>query len=625
MEFLSNEAGEREGLGDPGIEFFRNAPYASIAREAGQNSRDAAQTLPVSLSFDVLRLPASEFPSFNELSAALKACANAAEQEKEHEFFQNALRVVGQDQIRVLQISDANTTGLTGPPGVQDTPFHSLLKSSGVSTKEKDTAGGSFGIGKNAAFAVSDLQLVLYSTVYADPTNQSERFAAQGKVKLVSHLDAAGNSRRATGYWGNPGFTAIEDPARAPSWMRRERRGTSIFAIGFRESDHWAEEMTCSIVSNFFCAVASNEMVFEVDASRFNINANTIEGFFSSSEILAAADMSSQRQEMDFAAQLYRCLVSPNAEETLEEIPGLGKVRIRVLTEPGLSKRIGFIRNGMYIADSLRHFGHPLSKFPGSRDFVAIVEPADEESSRLMKRLESPAHDNFSAQRISDPAKRASAEAALKKLGKLLRELIKKTTGVEEQQSVTIDELSRFFASGVTPTPPLGVGGERDPERYTYSPPRLRRHRRTTPERSGGSDGGKAGTGKSGSKAGGGGSGTGKGDGSGGKGAQGRRASIKLGDPRNILLKEPPKSGLWRRIFLTPDVSGPMELIFHATGIDAPEALKVDQCSVGETSEGKLVVNAVQGERIQLDVSFSEEYTGPLEISAATVGGETNP
>ena len=41
LEFLPNVGGEAEGLGDGGIETFRENPFAAAARETGQNSRDA--------------------------------------------------------------------------------------------------------------------------------------------------------------------------------------------------------------------------------------------------------------------------------------------------------------------------------------------------------------------------------------------------------------------------------------------------------------------------------------------------------------------------------------------------------------------------------------------------------
>lgn len=61
--FLHNEAGEKEGPGDAGIETFPDTLYASCAREAGQISRDAAKALPVRLSFDIRQLGHDKFPS----------------------------------------------------------------------------------------------------------------------------------------------------------------------------------------------------------------------------------------------------------------------------------------------------------------------------------------------------------------------------------------------------------------------------------------------------------------------------------------------------------------------------------------------------------------------------------
>lgn len=169
LEFLRNEAGEKEGLGDAGIEMFKDAPYASCAREAGQNSRDAWQKLPVRMTFDAFEIASTELPFMKELREVVEACRNDASEEKDIDFFNGARELLSRPAVRVLRISDYNTTGLIGPPDEDGTPFHALLKASGVPAKATDTAGGSFGIGKNASFAVTDLQTVLYSTKYVDP------------------------------------------------------------------------------------------------------------------------------------------------------------------------------------------------------------------------------------------------------------------------------------------------------------------------------------------------------------------------------------------------------------------------------------------------------------------------
>ena len=460
-----------------------------------QNSYDAEKGLPLGMTFKLSSVTHDGFPSHDHLRGTLEAYAAAAEEEKETEFFGNACRVISRPEIPVLEITDYNTRGLTGPPEQEETPFHSLVKATGVTEKESDTAGGSFGIGKNASFAVSDLQTVFYSTVYTDPGSGDEAFAAQGKVKLVSHTDPDGVARRATGYWGDPdGFRAITDCALLPAWMDRKEIGTSIFCMGFRETEGWAERMTYSLVSNFFCAIQREEMIFEVANGKFHINRNTLEALLSREDIRQAAEKTGHLADLEFAGQLYLCLVSENAEEKLLNIPGLGQMRVRVLIEENMPRRVGIIRNGMLITDNLRHFGQALARFPGSRDFVVLVEPVDDAAGKLLKKLENPAHDGFSAQRISDPAKRGAAEAAMKKLGLQLREMIRETTGVKHEGAVVLDELGRFFAEpGKADTPP-DPDAEKDPEKYTYDAPRRKRQMQQVPTLTGGQQGVRQGT-----------------------------------------------------------------------------------------------------------------------------------
>jgi hypothetical protein len=217
LQFLNNEANEDEGLGDAGIETYRDEPYAGTAREIGQNSRDAWTAPPVRVSFDVIDVTFDQIPDLDKLRTTVHAClkkAQEASDEKEIAFFEQAKHVLETGPLKVLKISDSNTTGLTGPD-VSGTAFHSLVKSSGVSKKASNTSGGSFGIGKNAAFAISYLQTVFYSTRYA--AGGDLRFLAQGKSVLVSHTDATGAPKGAVGYWGLPGYRPVSDVSNVPT------------------------------------------------------------------------------------------------------------------------------------------------------------------------------------------------------------------------------------------------------------------------------------------------------------------------------------------------------------------------------------------------------------------------
>ena len=623
LRFLPNEAGEKEGLGDAGIETFRDTPYASCAREAGQNSRDAAKELPVRITFDIRRLEHDEFPSYGELRQAIESCRAEASQDRETAFFDNAADVIGKAGIPVLEIADSNTTGLTGPPDVHGTPFHSLVKASGVTVKSDADAGGSFGIGKNASFAVSDLQTVFYSSVYEDPETGNGAFAAQGKVKLVSHTGPDDEPRRATGYWGKPErFGAVTSRSLVPDWMSRSDVGTTIFCMGFRESEDWAERMTYSLVANFFCAVHRQQMVFEVDNGRIAVNRNTLEHLLERDDIKRAAENTGHLADLEFAGQLYRCLVSENAEEEILTLAsGLGRVRVRILVAEEMPRRIGFIRNGMLITDNLRHFGQPLARFPGSRDFVALVEPGDTDAGVLLKQLENPAHDGFSAERIPDSDRRSRATSAMKKLGREIRETIRGATSVRHEGAVVLDELGRYFAEPGRADSEPDPADENDPEKYTYTSHRRTPRRRRAPAPSGGQEGGRSRTGTGTGGDNGSGTGRGTGTGTGGRGSRGDRETIVLRDVRNRIRIGGDGSAVSRELHFTPGTGGRIEVVVQATGVNAADNLHVVEADRGETGSGVLSLDVVEGERCSVTVSFDEPYDGPIELLAVTGDG----
>ncbi|WP_339502988.1 hypothetical protein [Pseudomonas silesiensis] len=622
LEFLKNEAGEEEGLSDAGIETFRDDPYASCAREAGQNSRDAGLNngAPVRMTFDLILGDRDDLPFYESLAGALDCCRSQAHAEKEKEFFKNACAVISKATLPILRISDFNTKGLVGPPEKSGTVFHSLLKSSGVSKKDSETSGGSYGIGKNANFAVSDLQTVMYSTVYAGESGE-HAFAAQGKVKLVSHEDESGVHRRSTGYWGFPdGFRAITTDSVVPEWMRRSEIGTSIFCVGFRQSEGWAERMTYSLVSNFFVAIQNEDMEFEVDSGRIKINSNTLEGLLSRQDIEDTAEKSGHSSELEFACQLHRCLVSEAAAEEIIDIPGLGKIKVRILAEVGMPRRVGFVRNGMLITDNLKNFGHSFTRFNGA-DFIALVQPCDDAAGKVLKRLENPAHNAFSAERISDPTGRRVAEKAMRSLGNKLREMIKAFTSAPAEDSLALDELGKYFAyrgkSDSAPDPT----SESDPETYTYSAARVP-VRKTGGSGRNGNEGGQTGghKGRSSAKPGGGSSNQPGTRGAGDAGASDKRTSVDLSDVRNRIILDNLGTAKARTLYFSSPVTGLIELALQATGVNTPESLYPVKAGGASIKNDKILLDVKEGERNSLLVEFDEPYDGPIEVNANKVG-----
>lgn len=614
LQFLLNEADEDEGLGHAGIETYKDAPYAGVARECGQNSRDAAATLPVVVKFDLVHINHTDLPDYSKLCTTVSACLDRAlerDDEKEFDFFTRAEQVLGDSNIRVLRIQDFNTRGLRGPsePG---TPFHSLVKSTGVSKKESDTSGGSFGIGKNAAFSVSEMQTVYYSTLYQNEEGGTQ-FLAQGKSILVSHRDKEGISRRATGYWGCDHFQPVSNPDNVPGWLLREEVGTSVYAIGFREAGNWDFRMAASLIQNFFCAIHRGEMAFEINEGSIIINTETLPVLFNDDRMLAAAIDSNRKEDFDFSRNLYECLISTDAVEKIFEIKGLGSVSVRILVKDGMPKRLSIVRNGMSITDTLENFGDKFRSFPMYSEFVAIVETQEQDGSRLIKKLENPKHDGLSAERISDETKRKNAERIMKSFARKLREVIREQTLSKPEDQVALDELSEFFADEDQSDRLQDPDATENPETFTYTPVSVRKKRVETSKVK--DDGSEGGAGVDGGKSGGegGGRGTGAGSGSGGKGTTGHNKAINLTGFRNLI---PQNDVCKRKLFFTPTESCSGEIRVLASGVNNSEDLSVQSASTGAVNKGKIKLEMEKNVRTELEVSFAAAYDGPIELIA---------
>ncbi|MER8817194.1 hypothetical protein NKJ36_25055 [Mesorhizobium sp. M0142] len=637
LQFLSNESEEDEGIGHAGIENYRAKPYAGAAREVGQNSRDVAVSLPVRLTFDLLDIPLEEVPDNGRLVATVNRCLEEAlreNREKEKAFFAQAQKILAAGRIKVLRISDFNTTGARGPATTKGTPFYSLTRANGVSTKDREDSGGSFGIGKNAAFAISDLRTVFYSTVYSDEVTGSEKFLALGKSILVSHHDERGRPLRQIGYWGLPDFRAIDDRSVLPDWLHREERGTSVFVFGFREEPDWQHRISCALIESFFPAVHEGQMEFAVDDGKIFIGRETLAPLFEAEEVLQAAEANGHRAEFEIARHHYRCLISPDAKNHDVFIPSLGKVRIRVFVQQELPKKICITRNGLVITDSLKNFGQPFDKFPLYQDFVAVITPLEAEGSSFIKKLEDPKHEELSPEGLPDEASRDHAKDVIRKLGTKIRDAIKKDSFIQYASEVAADEMRDYFAAESESSRENRTSPDDDPEtiRYAVEPRRPRHHPRAIID--GGENtsefeigpapgpGPHPGPGPQ--------PGPRPGPGPGPEPEPGPQPDgpdrsrpirpVRLLDVRNIL---PPGSPLnARTIFLTPDAGGMLNMRIEAVGVNNNEPLTIVSASGANVSQGLISIPVEAGQRRQIDVIFSEAYDGPVEIRASLTAAQ---
>lgn len=621
-EFLPNPGKEEEGLGHAGIETFKGSPYPGIARECSQNSLDAAARRPdgtsesVHLIFRLLLASGPEIPGLQELKSTFATCLKQAKtrnHKKDKEFFERAVKIADSPSIPVLLMEDYGTTGLVGP-AVEGTAFHALVKSSGISQKKDTDAGGSFGIGKNAAFTISSLRTVFYSTCYVGDCGPA--FLAQGKSIVVSHDDGSG-PKRSTGYWGNGEYMPVDDASSLPAWLRRDKIGTTVASIGFSIEPGWEWLMTESLIRNFFSAIQEGSIRFTVqrpDVNPIEISKDTIAALFDESKVRAAAESSGTTDDLDFSAAMLEALKSSESERSEQTFAPIGTFRMTLLQKDGFPRRLGILRNGMYIADNLRHFGHPMARFPMSKDFVALLEPADRGTSSQIRDMESPRHDEISPERIDDLPKRKQHKSAMKAVGAWVRETIKASTTKPAEAVILLDEMNRFFSNpsaGKVMPDPTNINDDPERPKITLKPTPLKPRTGSGDAGESGSSGGiKQSKTKSGQT-----SGERPGSGRGAAGGRGGK-SVSYSALRN----SGSGPGTVRVISLTPDESATATLEIVATGVSSNETLCIR--SIDGTPCAKAPrVTLEQGVRTNLRVEFDAAYVGPIRVVLAPVEG----
>ncbi len=218
--------------------------------------------------------------------------------------------------------------------------------------------------------------------------------------------------------------------------------------MGFDERDHWASRMTLSLVANFFVAIDRGQIEFVVDGSA--INGTSLDNVLEDEAPEALAREHDQLAELDRARRLLLCIRSEAATRHGITVGGLGDFTLHLLVSEQLPREVHVLRNGVYITDNFAKFSQPMRQFLGTREFIAVLEPALTDEGRapsaLLKQLDNPAHDAFAPDRIVDEKDRKLGREQIKKLISEVRKIIRLVAKIDEVQSRRLDELSSMFA-----------------------------------------------------------------------------------------------------------------------------------------------------------------------------------
>lgn len=417
------------GVSESGIETFRGARYSYLAREICQNSLDAKldQGKPVTVEFQKIYANNYNVPGYEQLQDALERCLafwKGRNNKKATDFFRNSCSVINQERISSLRISDFNTIGLTGSDKEYEiTPWQSLVKSSGVSDKG-GAAGGSYGIGKSAPFACSEIRTLFYSTYDVE-----DIIATQGVSRLVSFQDSNGEITQGIGYYGDVARNTALNTVLGidEAFDRNERTGTDIYILGFMEDNNWKDEMIVSVLEGFLLSIYDESLIVK------------IEDIVISKETLPLI-MNQYKSSAKYAYNYYQVLTSEESLVINEDFSGLGEIELRVLLAPNLHRKALVTRStGMKIFDK--------QNISSTIQFAAVLILKSEKVNQFFRDMESPQHDAWEPDRHPD---RKTAKKRRSELFKLIKEKINELGKNNATDVMDAEGVGEFLPDDVT-------------------------------------------------------------------------------------------------------------------------------------------------------------------------------
>lgn len=269
----------------------------TLVRETGQNSKDQGRYSRVYVRYTLieLRRGTEEFDAFldalrfDRLAAHVKAAGET--DSRVGKKLKSALsRLAESKKFYLLRVDDFCTTGLHGSEKStgEHNPFAALIRNNLDSSKDGDTAGGSYGLGKAVLWRCSGLSTVLFSSSVAKGLGHDDhanrlRFIA--KSELTWHELGGEESPFAGPGWlgldttsawcqaGDLGSLFLDRQDLPSGVALSERSGTSALIVDFRDlqsdEDLKPEEIIKKLKEesaiNFWPAIESGNLSISVE------------------------------------------------------------------------------------------------------------------------------------------------------------------------------------------------------------------------------------------------------------------------------------------------------------------------------------------------------------------------
>lgn len=419
---------------------FKQNRYASLVRESIQNSLDAVldPSKPVVVKYSFLNMKGGDYPEFFKLQHHIKGCLDyfpdnrnaKAIYEPMYKLFKGSRYA---ENLGYIRVSDYNTKGMAYENNTNN-PFYAFVRAAGVTVKDNNTAGGSFGFGKAAYYLLSPINSIIISTC----TKDGRKFF-EGASSLVTHLHE-GKKKMAVGYYDNQGGNPITTDEDIPSQFRRNEPGTDINILGFDTSNlnEAINEITIAVLRNFWMAIYTEKLIVNINdeyyISKDNID-ELMENYFEEDDNTRKTNFHNPRPYFDAVR-----FANTSRDYILYEdnLALLGHVKLYVYKKKGVTDKIYYMRALQMLVYAKRtrtNYG-----------MYGVFYCDSEKGNDYLRYLENPAHNEWKAANWQVNGRTyGMGHSVLQEMENFISECLSQAFSLKEKEAIDIKGLEEFL------------------------------------------------------------------------------------------------------------------------------------------------------------------------------------
>lgn len=425
--------GNESGNNIAAITMFKGSGVMDgLAREICQNSLDAKDNSlpsdkPVRVKFELFDIKKSEYPMFKSYEEAVDRSIEYWDNSplctpSIKDFLSNIKSALDSETIPMLVMSDYNTVGLNGvnaSPNEQSF-WKLLVNTEGISIKQNENSAGSFGIGKNAPYAYSSLNLVFYNTLAKDGGR-----AFEGVTRLVTTQREYNGTMRPTqpigkylylidDYTGRPILPTDDCPLANMEAFNRSETGTDVAVVGFKKSDYsnWERLTAVAVIKNFVLAIMNGKLIVTIKSPniKYEITAENLE------QLLF--------KEFDSEAQLKY------SRQTFETIKKGELIKAKIAEKDDLSIYVKYDEKYSASLSRFRSTGMLINTttndvLPHFSVVIIVNDVGEMRLSKTLRSAEPPQHTEWRAKNITDNLTlKNRAGRYIRKIGKEIQSVL---------------------------------------------------------------------------------------------------------------------------------------------------------------------------------------------------------